>query len=429
VNLADRIAGARASLRLPRRTVRLRLTVLYTGLFLAAGAGLLTITYLLERSAPSGKTANPLNALFDPLSPSLKSKSDQTQLTPTGVRPPSVQLKKQELAAELKAQALTTHTTDLHHLLTMSLIALAIMAVLAVMLGWLVSGRMLRPLRTMTTATQRISERNLHERLALPGPRDEMKDLADTIDGLLCRLQAAFDAQRRFVANASHELRTPLTVNRALLDVTLANPHATIEDLRTMGQDLIASGEQQEQLIEALLTLAASERGLERHEPFDLAEITADAILAPHPEINTLGLEVEATINPAPAIGDPRLAQRLVANLLDNAARHNVPGGHIEIATLTDSGDAVLMITNSGPIVPEADVDRLLQPFQRLRTDRAYEENGHGLGLSIVQSIATAHGATLSARPQDGGGLDIQVRFPPAPAASGDQTWPHSADT
>ena len=402
MNLAARLTMTRSSLRLPRRTVRLRLTLLYSVLFLATGAVLLAITYLLVRSAPSGKAANPL--LPSPPTPGSK---PLAKPTPTGLA-----------QTQLKAQALATHATDMHALLTRSGIALAIMAVLAIALGWHVAGRILRPLRTMTTTTQRITEQSLYERLALPGPSDEIKDLADTIDGLLNRLEAAFDAQRRFVANASHELRTPLTLNRALLDLTLNNPDATVDDLRTMGQELIASGEQQEQLIEALLTLATSARGLDRHEPFDLSEITADVLLGPHPEIARLGLDVQSTITPAPATGDPRLAQRLVANLFDNALRHNVTGGHITIATRTESRYAFLTIANSGTIIPPDDIARLFQPFERLHKDRKNHPDGHGLGLSIVQSIAAAHNAVLNARTRPDGGLHIQVRFP-APSVPG----------
>jgi signal transduction histidine kinase len=307
------------------------------------------------------------------------------------------------------------HATDMHELLAMSGMALAIMAVLATALGWLVAGRVLRPLRIMTTTTRRITERNLHERLALPGPGDEVKDLADTIDELLQRLEAAFDAQRRFVANASHELRTPVTLNRALLEVTLADPDATVDDLRAMGHELIVSGEQQEQLIEALLTLAASARGLDRHEPFDLSAIAADVLLGRHSEVDQLGLAVQTTIAPAPGTGDPRLARRLVANLVDNALRHNVAGGHVSITTRTESGRAVLAVANSGPVIGEDDIDRLFQPFQRLHGRRANHPDGHGLGLSIVQSIAAAHSAALTARTRVGGGLHVEVRFPPPP--------------
>jgi signal transduction histidine kinase len=386
VKLTGLLTMARPGVRPPRRTVRLRLTLLYSVLFLAAGAGLLTITYLLVRSTNDGDPALP----SPPSGPGLK-------------------------AVELREQALAIRASDLHHLLTMSGIALAIMVILAVWLGWLVAGHVLRPLRTITTATQRISEQNLHERLALPGPSDEIKDLADTIDGLLQRLEVAFDGQRRFVANASHELRTPLTLNRALLDVALADPSATVEDLRAMGQDLIASGEQQQQLIEALLTLASSASGLECREPLDLAEIVAELLSESHPKIEQLGLAVQITIAPAPAVGDPRLAKRLVANLIDNSLRHNFAAGEVALATRTESGHAVLTVTNSGPIIPEADIDRLFQPFQRLHSNRTYHTDGHGLGLSIVQAIAAAHGATLSARAQPDGGLHIEVRFPPAP--------------
>jgi signal transduction histidine kinase len=411
VNLTRRLSMTRSSSWLPRRTVRLRLTVLYGLLFLAAGVGLLAITYLLVRSATSGQVGK--TPLASAASPGSKSHPGAKGVGPHC----SLSCKEQFARAQTRA-ILGTHATDMHALLAMSGLALAIMAVLATALGWLVAGRVLRPLRTMTTTTRRITEHNLHERLALAGPSDEVKDLADTIDGLLHRLEAAFDAQRRFVANASHELRTPLTLNRALLEVTLADPDATIDDLRAMGHELIASGEQQEQLIDALLTLATSARGLDQHEPFDLSHITADELLAPHPEIGQLGLDVQTTITPAPATGDPRLVKRLVANLVGNALRHNVPGGHITIGTRNESRHAVLTIANSGPVIAQDEIDRLFQPFQRLRNDRAHHPDGHGLGLSIVQSIAAAHGAVLRARARPGGGLQVEVRFPPPPLSS-----------
>jgi signal transduction histidine kinase len=406
VSLTGPLTMNRSRLRRPRRTVRLRLTLLYSLLFLAAGASLLTITYLLVRSAPIGEIDT--FPLLPPGAPGSKN--------PAKPLPPAMAREQ----AQLRAQALATHATVMHQLLTGSGIALSIMAVLAVALGWLVAGRILRPLRAMTATTRRITEHNLNERLALPGPGDEVKDLADTIDGLLHRLEAAFDAQRRFVANASHELRTPLTLNRALLEVTLADPDATAGDLRAMGHELIASGEQQEQLIGALLTLATSARGLDQHEPFDLAHIAADVLSGPHPEIGQLGLDVQTTISPAPATGDPRLAKRLVANLVGNALRHNVTGGHITVGTRTECGKAVLTVANSGPVIPQDDIDRLFEPFQRLRNDRA-NHDGHGLGLSIVQSIAAAHGAVLSARTRSGGGLQVEVRFPPPSSNGNDQ--------
>jgi signal transduction histidine kinase len=419
MNLTGRLAVARSRLRLPRRTVRLRLTLLYGFLFLAAGVCLLATTYLLVRSA-TRQAGNP--SLPSPAASSSKSLSR----LPVQINC-SVSCKEQFARAQALAM-LGMHAIDMHELLTMSGIALAITAVLAIVLGWLMGGRTLRPLRTMTATTQRITENNLHERLALPGPGDEVKDLADTIDGLLHRLEAAFDAQRRFVANASHELRTPLTLSRALLEVTLTNPDATADDLRAMGYELIAAGEQQEQLIEALLILATSARGLDRYEPFDLSEITTDVLRGPHPEICRLGLDVQTSVAPAPAIGDPRLARRLVANLVDNALRHNVTGGSVSVVTRSESGHATLTIANSGPVIPQDDVDRLFQPFQRLDADRADHPGGHGLGLSIVQSIAAAHTAMLSARPRPGGGLHLVVRFPPP--VSGNRKGPtaHAAE-
>jgi len=422
VNLTMPLIMMRSSSWLPRRTVRLRLTLLYSLLFLAAGAGLLVITYLLVRSATSGHVNNSVLPL--PAAPSSKSHPD---LTPLGVNC-SASCKEQFARAQALA-ILGTHATDMHELLAMSGMALANMAVLATALGWLVAGRVLRPLRTMTTTTQRITEHNLHERLALPGPSDEVKDLADTIDGLLHRLEAAFGAQREFIAHASHELRTPLALNRALLDVTLTNPDATVDDLRTMGHELISSGEQQEQLIEALLTLATSGRGLDRREPFDLAGITADVLLGPHPKVAQLALDVQTAITPALAIGDPRLARRLVVNLFDNALCHNVTGGHVTVATRTESGQAVLTVANSGSVIPPDDIDRIFQPFQRLRGDRANHPDGHGLGLSIVQSIAAAHGANLSVRTRPHGGLHIEVRFPGCLAVSATASQPRVAAT
>jgi signal transduction histidine kinase len=271
VKLTSRLSMT-CSKAVPRRTVRLRLTALYSLLFLAAGASLLTITYVLVRSATGGQLDNSLLA-----SPDGPRGNSHAYPSPTIAVHVSNQAKEEFARAQALA-ILGIHAIDMHELLAMSLIAIAIMAVLSVALGWLVAGRILRPLRTIAAATQRITENNLHERLAVPGPSDEVKDLADTIDGLLRRLESAFDGQRRFVANASHELRTPLTLNRAVLEVTLGNPEATADELRSMGQELIASGEQQEQLIEALLTLAASARGLEQHEHFDLSEIITDLL-------------------------------------------------------------------------------------------------------------------------------------------------------
>jgi signal transduction histidine kinase len=271
----------------------------------------------------------------------------------------------------------------------------------------------LRPLRTITAAARRISASSLHERLALHGPDDELRELGDTLDGLFARLEASFDAQRRFAANASHELRTPLTRERTLLQVTLADPAATTGTWEAAGRELLASNAEQEHLIEAMLTLASSEAGTGEREPLDLAAITSAAVAAARPAIDRLGLHAQTAIQPAALDGDPFLIQQLAANLIDNAVRHNIPGGDIQICTTASDAGAVLSVTNSGQVIPAAEVDRLFQPFQRLGSRPARRDGGHGLGLSIVKAIATAHAATITARPRPGGGLTIDVTFPP----------------
>ena len=271
----------------------------------------------------------------------------------------------------------------------------------------------------MTATTRQISEHNLHERLALHGPNDEIKDLGDTIDGLLTRLEGAFDAQRRFVANASHELRTPLTLGRAMLQVALADPGLTLDSLRTTCEQVLDAGTEQEHLIEALLTLARSQRGLDRRERFDLAHVAGDVVESREPDATAGGLTIHAALEPTQVFGDLRLIERLLSNLVENALRYNVPSGRVDIAVGARAGNPTLRVTNSGPLVPTTQIDRLLQPFQRLAADRVGEHEGLGLGLSIVAAIATAHGATLNVHPREAGGLDIDVIFPSSAGEDG----------
>jgi signal transduction histidine kinase len=300
---------------------------------------------------------------------------------------------------------------DSHQLLVNSGLALAIVAVLALLAGWLVAGRMLRPIRTITRTARRISSTNLHERLALAGPQDELKELGDTLDDLFGRLDGAFEAQRHFVANASHELRTPLTAERTLLQVALDDPGTTIAAWRCTAEEVLASSDEQEQLIEALLTLASSESGLNRHEPVDLVATVEATLSGLEPEINRLGIHVDEVTAPAPLEGDALLVERLVVNLLTNAVRHNVLGGRIEVVTDVRDGQPRLSVTNTGPLIPPSEVDRLFQPFQRLDPRRSHYQDGHGLGLSIVRAIANAHRADIDARPMPDGGLSVTVIF------------------
>jgi signal transduction histidine kinase len=293
----------------------------------------------------------------------------------------------------------------------------------AVGAGWLLSGRVLRPLSTITATAQRISASSLHERLALEGPDDELKELGDTLDALLSRLEDSFDAQRRFAANASHELRTPLTRERTLLQVTLSDPASTLDTWHAVSRELLASNAEQERLIEGMLTLASSEAGLSQREPLDLAAIASAALADPRPGIGRLGLSVRGEIQPAALEGDPLLIQQLVTNLIDNAVRHNIPGGDVLVSTGTSGGRAVLSVTNTGPVIPPAEVDRLLQPFQRLGPRRARRDNGHGLGLSIVRAISAAHGAAITPQPRPGGGLAVDVTFPSALCPPRAQDW------
>jgi signal transduction histidine kinase len=300
---------------------------------------------------------------------------------------------------------------DLHQFLIQSGIALGLMAGAALALGWLTAGRTLRPLRAITAAARGISDRNLHERLALSGPRDELTDLADTIDGLLARLDAAFDSQRRFVANASHELRTPLMLIQTLLQVALADPAITLDSLRAACLEVLNTCKEQDKLIRALLTLARGHRGLDHRERVDLAEITGRALCARARQAASAGLRVGAALGQAPASADPSLAEILVSNLIENAIRHNIPGGHIEATTSAHGDLATLTVANTGPHVPADQASRLLEPFQRLDGKRLHDADGLGLGLSIVAAIADAHDATLSVCPQPSGGLRVEVAF------------------
>ena len=300
-----------------------------------------------------------------------------------------------------------THPT-VHQPLVASAIGLGVMAVISLGLGWWIANRFLRPLRTIIATARDISATNLHRRLNLRGRRDEFTDLADTLDGLFGRLQASFESQRHFVANASHELRTPLTAERALLQVALADPEATTQTLRSTCEDVLSLGLQQERLIEALLTLATGEQGVDKREPLDLADI-AGSVLGGQ---SRAGIQIDASLEPAPAMGDPKLVESLVANLVENALRHNVPSGRVEVATAVRNGRACISVSNTGPIIPADQVERLLEPFQQMGTARVGRGGGHGLGLAIVRAITKSHGATLALRPRVAGGLDVEVGFP-----------------
>jgi signal transduction histidine kinase len=295
--------------------------------------------------------------------------------------------------------------------------AFAIMAAFSLAAGWLIAGRFVRPLRAIITTARDISASNLHRRLGVRGSGNEFTELGQTLDDLFGRLEASFQAQRNFIANASHELRTPLSAGRALLQVALADPDPTVETLRATCEELVELGDQQERLISALLALAGSQRGIGQLACLDLADIAGDALLARQEEAGRHGIHLRAALAAAPVTGDPSLTESLVANLLDNAIRHNHPGGQAEISTALTTAGAVVSVSNTGTLVPPDAVQDLFQPFRQLGTERTRRGKGHGLGLAIVRAIADAHGAALTARARPAGGLDIEAIFPLASPA------------
>ncbi len=409
-----RLAPA-AWLRATRATARRRLTLLYGALFVVFGAALLGITYLLVGQAtdviwlPGGSHFFFGNASSDNL-------PRQEQSGAVGPHSP---LFTSSQVAQLQTQAVHLHAYMLHQLLIRSGIALGFTAVISIALGWLVADRVLRPVRTISATARLISASNLNERLSLDSPDDEFRELAATLDDLLGRLEASFDSQRHFVANASHELRTPLTAERTLLQVALDDPDTTNEDWRSTAKEVLACNGEQERLIEALLALASSEGGPAHRERVELSAICRHVLLRPDLDISTLGLRTQTALSPAALDGDPRLVERLVANLVDNAIGHNVLGGHVWVAAAVAEGKATLTVANTGPAIADGDVDRLFQPFQRLDPGRTHHKDGHGLGLSIVRAIADTHDATITATAQRHGGLRIEVTFPPPDGSSG----------
>jgi signal transduction histidine kinase len=290
--------------------------------------------------------------------------------------------------------------------------AVAIMAVLSLALGWLIAGRFVRPLRAIIATARDISASNLHRRLGLRGRGDEFTELGATLDDLFARLEASFESQRNFIANASHELRTPLSAGRVLLQVAIADPEPSVATLQSTCEELVELSDRQERLIASLLTLANSQCGIKAPQPLDLADITGNVLLTRRRDAERRGIRLTAELAPAPATGDPSLTESLVANLVDNAIRHNLPGGQADIATAMTAAGAVITVSNTGTLIPPDAVEDLFQPFRQLGAQRIGNGEGHGLGLAIVRAIADAHGAALTATPRPQGGLDLAVTFP-----------------
>ena len=381
-------------LPLPRRTLRLRLTLLYSSLFLALGAGLLALTYVLAARRITGTAPVPSELLPQP--------------TPL---PPSRASNTDSLAQLLHAQA----AADLHQFLIQSGIAFSIIAVVTIVLGWVVAGRVLRPLQTMIATTRQISEENLHERLALPGPPDELKALGDTIDELLARLEAAFEGQRRFVANAAHELRTPLTMMRTSLDVAVGKPGPAPPEVTILAGKLREGLNQADRLVESFLALARAQQGtLTDLTSVSLPQLVSATLAACSDARAGRGLQVRQTLSNAGVIGSKTLLARLVENLIDNAIRYNTPGGFIGVTTADDGAAAHLVVESDGPFLDERKIQELVQPFRRLGADRTAVDGSIGLGLSIVAAIVAAHDGSLGLHARPEGGLQVVITLPHA---------------
>jgi signal transduction histidine kinase len=383
--------------KLPQLTIRGRLTLIYGGLFLVAGILLLGVTYVLVSQNLPGNVVV-----------AGKVQGNPTSLPTTEPREPA------ELPLARKAQA-DARARTLQTLLTQGGIALGVVGAAAIGFGWLLAGRALQPLQQVTETARRIADapdadRGLHERIALPGPQDEVKDLADTFDVMLARLDHSFDGQRRFIANASHELRTPLTLNRALLEVAV-HRRASSPEVRQLGETLLEINGRHERLIDGLLLLARSERELGERSYVDLADIVEHVVAQTRPETVT----VKAEPGEAPTSGNSVLLERLVQNLVENGVRYNLPeDGWVRVSSETrPDGTAVLTVSNTGPAVPKYEIPGLFEPFRRLEADRLATSPGAGLGLSIVRAVARAHGGDVIAEPRDGGGLVVTVTLPP----------------
>jgi signal transduction histidine kinase len=401
---------------LGRRSVRARIAIACAGLFLVTGAAFVAVTYTLaDQSLAAGSVAR--EAAASPTD--TKQTLDAAQLSKVcqkeklGGQLTDAELAqcKEAFAGGAQAGAVYQRDRDLHQLLLWSVVGLAGGTIVAGALGWLIGRRILRPLQKVTDAARHASQEHLDERIQLDGPQDELKELADTFDEMLNRLDLAFASQRRFVANASHELRTPLTSMRTLIDVAMAKPTRTTEGLETLVGRVREAADQSEAIIDGLLTLARSDRGLTTRELADLEAAAQDAIDQTSTAARVADITIEGDLSAAPIPGDRVLIERLAANLVDNAVRYNIPGGSVQVETGTDNGESYLSVANTGPLVPEWKVDSLFEPFTRLE-QRVANGQGVGLGLSIVASVVAAHGGRLQAEALPNGGLKITVRFP-----------------
>ncbi|WP_327370305.1 sensor histidine kinase [Streptomyces sp. NBC_01217] len=381
-----------------RPTIRIRLTLLYGGMFLIAGILLLSIIYMLAAQALHVGSELPFKVVSGQVTSDVCNFNEKST-------PDAFNSAMNTCVNHQRQRALDT-------LLNRSLLALVGLSVIAFAFGYAMAGRVLSPLGRITRTARRVAGTDLSRRIELDGPDDELKELADTFDEMLDRLERAFTAQQRFVGNASHELRTPLAINRTLLEVHLSDPQAPPE-LKQLGKTLLATNERSEQLVEGLLLLARSDNQIVERKPVDLAEVASRAIDQTRAEAEERGVEIRGERAPAVVQGNGVLLERIALNLVQNAVRYNVPEqGWVEVTTGLQPGQAVLLVSNTGPVVPAYEIDNLFEPFRRLRTERTGSDKGVGLGLSIARSVARAHGGRIVAEPREGGGLVMRVSLP-----------------
>ncbi|MFE5793333.1 sensor histidine kinase [Streptomyces sp. NPDC056503] len=384
-----------------RPTIRIRLTLLYGGMFLIAGILLLSIIYLFTAQAVTESVSQlPFKVVEGKVQPT----TSWCELPVQGTG--------EQLNAAVSACLKHQQDMALDDLLRRSLFGLLGLSIIAFAFGYAMAGRVLSPLGRITRTARQVAGSDLARRIELDGPDDELKELADTFDEMLERLERAFSAQQRFVANASHELRTPLAINRTLLEVHLSDPGAPME-FQQLGKTLLATNERSEQLVEGLLLLARSDNQIAERKPVDLAEVAERAVDQVYGEAETKGVEIRGERAPVVVQGNGVLLERIALNLLQNAVRYNVPeDGWVEVTTEAQHGQAVLVVSNTGPVVPAYEIDNLFEPFRRLRQERTGSDKGVGLGLSIARSVARAHGGRISAEPREGGGLVMRVTLP-----------------
>ncbi|MEU4279252.1 ATP-binding protein [Streptomyces tanashiensis] len=402
---------------LPFRSERARLTALYTGLLVLAGALLTGVVYVLVEESLYSTISMAVTTAVPAQRLERLPSSWQTAL-PTGVSSaaPASPAPSTGTVVPGEALAITRTLSDaaesaaLDRLLTVSVTVFVCYAILSLALAWWTAGRVLRPIAVITETARRLSGENLHERIALDAPPGELKRLADTFDGMLGRMERLVSAQQRFAANAAHELRTPLAVQRAAAEIGLGGD-PTPERVARMRSKLIEVADTSERIIEGLLLLAASEQGLKERRRVPVDELARQVVAALDDEAAERGVHITVRTLPLTVDGDPVLLERLLHNLVANAVRHNVPGGRVEVRTGPDIG---IEVTNTGPVVPSATVPLLFEPFRRLNERTHAPGEGAGLGLSIVDAVARAHGAeaTASANPE-GGGLTVRVVFQP----------------